>query len=63
MFIGPAKKVRRKLSEWWQERRDREKQRQDVCQYTPGSDPEAFPIVQKDPPTGMADYGARGTAL
>ena len=61
MFIGPAERVRRKLSEWWQERRDREEQRPDVCQYTRGNDPEACPIVQKDPPTGMADYG--GTAL
>lgn len=61
MFLDPAKRVKKKLTEWWQERRDGEEQRPDAYQHIPGNDPEAFPIVQKDPPTGMANYG--GTAL
>ena len=51
MFIDPAKRVKEKLTEWCIERRDREEQRPDVYQ---GNDPEAFPIVQKDPSSGMA---------
>ena len=57
MFIDPAKRVKEKLTEWCVERRDREEQ-PDVYQ---GNDPEAFPIVQKDPSSGMANYG--GTSL
>jgi len=58
MFIDPAKRVKEKLTEWCVERRDREERRPDVYQ---GNDPEAFPIVQKDPSSGMANYG--GTSL
>lgn len=55
-FIDPAKRVKEKLTESCVERRDREEQQPDQ-----GNDPEAFPIVQKDPSSGMANYG--GTSL